>query len=126
MARSTSALIGAALFVSTAWFPAQAGEYPPRSHFTDDGVIYGCLRESDETNRYELDFRRNNSYTDELSGNGGGYKYNRNRGRIDFRSGPVNRFFLKVVMHGGSIYEYKLKRQRNGSTWGSCHPIYPS
>ena len=126
MAKFTSALIGAAMVLSTLWLPARAGGYPPRSHFTDDGVIYGCLRESDETNRYEIDFKRDGTYRDQISKNGGRYEYKRNRGRINFSTGPVDRFFLKVVSRGGSIYEYRLKWERDGTTWGNCFPTYPS
>lgn len=126
MVKRTAVLVGAAIVLCTTWLPALGGGYPPRSHFTDDGVIYGCLRESDETNRYELDFKRDGSYRDLISKNGGRYDYIRSRGRINFNSGPVNRFFLKVVTHGGSIYEYRLKRESDRTTWGNCFPTYPS
>lgn len=113
------ALVFAALVAAPS---VHAGDgYPPKSHFTRD-VYYGCVKSGDETNSYELDFKRDNTYRDRLSDKGGDYRYNRNRGKIAFQSGRVDRFFMKIVSHGGGIYEYKLKRQRDRSTWGECHP----
>lgn len=118
----TPTLVIALFLMVLSGSPVNAGdEYPRKSHFTKD-VYYGCVRTGDEANTYELDFKRNNTYRDRLSGNEGRFTYNRNRGRLDFQGGPVNRFFLKVISHGGGIYEYKLKRQRDRSLWGECHP----
>lgn len=124
--RACALVVVAVLTAALAGSPAQAGkEYPPKSHFTRD-VYYGCLRERDDQNQYELDFKRDDTYQDRISKTGGAYRYFRNRGRINFRSGPVNAFFLKVVARGGGIYEYKLKRQSTGRTWGNCFPTFTS
>src|SRR5688572_16152875 len=105
MRKSVIKLVVAVVVALVALPAAHAGDgYPRKSHFTRD-VYYGCVKSGDETNTYELDFKRNNTYKERLSDTGGEYSYNRNRGKISFQSGVVNRFFLKVVSHGGGIYE---------------------
>lgn len=122
--RAIALVVVSVLAAAIAGPAAQAGkEYPPKSHFTHD-VYYGCLREQDDQNRYELDFKRDDTYQDRISKSGGAYRYIRSRGRINFQSGPVNQFFLRVVARGGGIYEYKLKRQSTGQTWGNCFPTF--
>lgn len=122
--RASALVLVSVLATAVAGSAARAGqEYPPKSHFTHE-VYYGCQREQDDQNQYELDFKRNDTYRDRISKTGGAYRYIRNRGRINFQSGPVNQFFLKVVARGGGIYEYKLKRQSTGRTWGKCFPTY--
>lgn len=106
---------------------APALAYPPKSHFTDDHAYWGCEKESNPGYHVMIDFKRDDTYTEDNHGFSGRYRYLRDKGRINFRSGGLDALFLKIsTFHNGTVQSYRMKRKSNGSLWGYCHPVNPS
>jgi hypothetical protein len=91
--------------------------YPRKVVLTQGG--WTCIRRSDDT-VFVMSFTLDDHYSrgQPLGGNGN-YRYNRDAGKINFRSGPMEEFFGKLSQ-GLSGWDMSIKRDSNGRRWGSC------
>ncbi|MDQ3986731.1 MAG: hypothetical protein M3280_09570 [Actinomycetota bacterium] len=52
-------------------------------------------------------------------GGQGTYRYNRDAGKVNFRSGPMEDLFGKLSQGLGG-WDMRVKRDSTGATWGNC------
>jgi hypothetical protein len=115
MTRGSKLLITAviAVFLATAG-PAQA--FPRKSVLT--GAGWNCFKR--DMTYFLLSLSMDDHYTrsQPLGGNGN-YRYNRDAGKVNFRSGPLEDFFGKLSQGLGG-WDMTIKRDSNGNRWGDC------
>jgi hypothetical protein len=115
--RAGSMALMLALLVALLLQASPANAYPSKTHIIQSG--WTCFDGND--NPSSLWFNEHDRYF-RTSQNSGNYRYNRDLGKINFRTGPWEQFFGKLVRAETTIsgWGLRVKRDSDGTNRFYC------
>lgn len=97
-------------------FASAASAYPTKDKISSR---YECVHKSGQLGMSFKIFD-DNTYDPEFDTENGEYRYNRDIGRVNFKTGVLNEYFLKVSRDDGG-WKYRLRYKSDGRLWGPCY-----
>ena len=94
---------------------SSASAYPKKSRISS---LYECVHKSQQQG---LGFRifKDNTYRYGVDEDGD-YRYNRDAGRVIFKNGGLDEYYLKLTRRDGGGWRYRLREKSNDNLYGSC------